>query len=63
MIAGSHVNGDDTMTEIDKLVSNTSTPSFGQLPSAQSGAVGAMLGNGQILCGGYDGTSRFPIFQ
>lgn len=48
MIAGSHVNGDDTMTEIDKLVSNTSTPSFGQLPSAQSGAVGAMLGNGQI---------------
>ena len=58
MIAGGNVNGDDTMTEIVTLVSNNSTPSFGQLPSARSGAVGAMLGNGPIICGGYDGTAR-----
>ena len=60
MIAGGDVNGDDTMTEIDKLVSNKSTPSFGQLPSSRcpsdtlcsNGAVGVMLGNAPLLCGG-----------
>ena len=56
LIAGGSLNGDDTMTEIVTLVNNNSTPSFGQLPFHRSIAVGAMLGNGPILCGGYNGS-------
>ena len=36
------------------LVKTNSTPSFGELPSLRNYAVGTMLGNAPILCGGYN---------
>ena len=57
LIAGGYVVGDDKMTEVVELVQTNSTPSFGQLPSTPYYAVGTMLGNAPILCGGYDRSS------
>ena len=58
MIAGGEVDGSQSeLTEVVELVKTNSTPSFGQLPSARWGDVGAMFGNAPILCGGYDGSS------
>ena len=55
MIAGGRVDGvSDETTEVVQLVKTNSTPSFGQLPSEQIGALGTMLGNAPILCGGED---------
>ena len=54
LIAGGYVDGASSeSTEVIDLVESNPTPSFGQLPSARDGAVGTMLGNAQILCGGY----------
>ena len=56
MIAGGYSNGDDdTMVEVVELVKTNSTPSFGQLPTYQYEAFGAMFGNAPLLCGGFDG--------
>ena len=55
IVGGIHEGGieDSKMTEVVELVqTSNSTPSFGQLPSARFGAVGAMLGSTPILCGG-----------
>ena len=41
-------------TEVVELFQNNSTPSFGQLPFARLGAVGAMFDNVPIICGGLD---------
>ena len=58
LIAGGDVSGaSDEMTEVVELVKTNSTPSFGQLPSKRDGAVGTMLGNAPILCGGNGGSS------
>ena len=58
MIAGGYVYpASDEMTEVIDLVETNPTPSFGQLPSARDDAVGTMLGNAPLLCGGYDGSS------
>ena len=59
LIAGGGIfDGDYTKTtEVVELVMTNSTPSFGQLPSSRSYAVGAMFGNAPILCGGWDGSS------
>ena len=57
LIAGGFSNRDprdDTITEVVELIKNNSTPSFGQLPSTRSGAVGTMFGNAPLLCGGFD---------
>ena len=57
MIAGGRVDvypASDETTEVVQLVKTNSTPSFGQLPSEQIGALGTMLGNAPILCGGED---------
>ena len=55
MIVGGQVNGgQNELTEVVELTKTNSTPSFGQLPSARIGAVGAMIGNVPILCGGHD---------
>ena len=57
MIAGGYVYpASDEMTEVIDLVETNPTPSFGQLPSARDDAVGTMLGNAPLLCGGYDGS-------
>ena len=57
MIAGGYVNrGPFNITEVVELLKSNSTPSFGQLPSIYQGnAVGSMLGNVPIICGGYNG--------
>ena len=47
MIVGGNVDS----TEVVELIKTNSTPSFGQLPSVRSGAIGAMLGSVPILCG------------
>ena len=47
----------DEMTEVIDLAETNPTPSFGQLPSRRRYAVGTMLGNAPLLCGGYDGSS------
>ena len=39
------------MTEVVQLSTTNSTPSFVQLPSVRTGAIGAMLGSVPILCG------------
>ena len=58
LLAGGSVGGVvDEMTEVIDLVETDSTPSFGQLPSKRKGAVGTMLGNAPLLCGGSDGPS------
>ena len=58
LIAGGKVSGAlNEMTEVVELVQTNSTTSFGQLPSSRSYAVGTMLGNAPLLCGGYDGSS------
>ena len=56
MIAGGYVNrGPFNITEVVELLKSNSTPSFGQLPSIYQGnAVGSMLGNVPIICGGYN---------
>ena len=55
MIAGGDVSvRDDTLTEVVELIKTNSTPSFGQLPSKRDSAVGTMLGNAPLLCGGND---------
>ena len=56
MLAGGNLDGEDQdeLTEVVELVTTDSTPSFGQLPSARPGALGAMFGNDPILCGGGD---------
>ena len=55
LLAGGSVGGVvDEMTEVIDLVETDSTPSFGQLPSKRKGAVGTMLGNAPLLCGGYN---------
>ena len=41
-------------TEVVELFQTNSTPSFGQLPFARIGAVGAMFDNVPIICGGLD---------
>ena len=43
------------LTEVVELVKTDSTPSFGQLPTTRIAAVGGMLGNTPILCGGHEG--------
>ena len=42
----------DEMTEVIDLAETNPTPSFGQLPSRRRYAVGTMLGNAPLLCGG-----------
>ena len=55
MIAGGRVDGvSDETTEVVQLVKTNSTPSFGQLPSTRLEAVGTVLDNAPILCGGED---------
>ena len=51
---GSTDDTSDEITEVVELIKTNSTPTFGQLPSGQSGAVGTMLSNAPILCGGRD---------
>ena len=59
LIAGGNVGGASyTVTEVIDLVETNPTPSFGQLPSTRYYAVGTMLGNAPLLCGGYDGSSK-----
>ena len=59
MIAGGYGDGaTNQMTEVVALIKSNSTPSFGQLPSDRSYAVGTMLGNAPLLCGAYNGSSR-----
>ena len=56
MIAGGYVHGPHNITEVVDLLQSNRTPSFGQLPSLfHSDAVGAMLGNVPIICGGLTG--------
>ena len=61
LIAGGSVNGSSNeMTEVVDLVEINSISSFGQLPSGRDWtAVGTMLGNVPLLCGGWNGSSRF----
>ena len=60
LIAGGFVDGSfNKLTEVLEYVETTSTPSFGQLPSTRSNAVGAMFGNAPILCGGRAGSIDF----
>ena len=54
MIAG---NGADV--EVVELLKTNSIPLFGQLPSARYAAVGTMLSNTPILCGGKEDTIIF----
>ena len=54
LIAGGNVDGSNKLTEVFEYAMTTSTPSFGQLPTQRSIAVGAMFGYAPILCGGYD---------
>ena len=54
MIAG---NGADV--EVVELLKTNSIPLFGQLPSARYAAVGTMLNNTPILCGGKEDTIIF----
>ena len=56
MIAGGSIGS--TMTEVVELDKTNSTPSFGRLPSKLIGAVGTMLGNAPILCGGHNGSYK-----
>ena len=58
MIAGGSDDTDNTMTEVVALIKSNSTPSFGQLPSERKSAVGTMLGNAPIICGGRVGSSH-----
>ena len=63
LIAGGIIDpaaGSSTLTEVVELVNTNSTPSFGQLPFSRIGAVGAMLGNVPIICGGIGGTWDDP---
>ena len=54
MIAGGYVDGAPyESTIVVELVKSNSTPSFGQLPSEQGNAIGTVLGNDTLLCGGY----------
>ena len=46
------------MTEVVELLTTNSTPSFGKLPSVRFWAVGAMLDNAPIICGGADEDSN-----
>ena len=63
LIVGGIVSGaSNELTEVVELVQTDSTPSFGQLPSKRIDAVGAMIGNAPIICGGefyggYDNTT------
>ena len=58
LIAGGDVDGGpQELTEVVELINTNSTPSFGQLPSARRGAVGAMFGNAPIICGVIYGSS------
>ena len=57
LIAGGKVPLPTNSTEVVQLDKTNITPSFEQLPSARVGAVGAMLGNVPILCGGNNGSS------
>ena len=57
LIAGGYDSGDPDhyySTEVVELIKTNSTPSFGNLPLYRKQAVGAILGNAPILCGGYD---------
>ena len=51
------------MTEVVQLSTTNRTPSFGQLPSVRSGAIGAMLGSVPILCGSDPNPSPNPDAQ
>ena len=54
LIAGGYVDGSPyESTIVVELVKSNSTPSFGQLPSEQGNAIGTVLGNDTLLCGGY----------
>ena len=63
LIASGRVSGaPDESTEVVELDDTSTTPSFGQLPSKRIDAVGAMIGNAPIICGGeyyggYDNTT------
>ena len=62
MIAGGYVDGaPNESTEVVELVKSNSTPSFGQLPSEQENAVGTMLDNATLLCGGSNGPSYLDM--
>lgn len=61
LIAGGCFDGSSTdhkncipteMTEVVDFAKTNSAPSFGQLPARRQGAVGAMIGNAPLLCGG-----------
>ena len=54
LIIGGITESQNILTEVVELVNTDSTPSYGQLPDTQIGAVGGMLGNAPILCGGID---------
>ena len=54
LAGGFFSGGSNKLTEVVEYVETTSTPSFGQLLSIRTIAVGAMFGNAPILCGGYD---------
>ena len=46
------VGGTEKMTEVVEFIPSNSIPFYGQLPNMRIGAVGAMLGNAPIICGG-----------
>ena len=52
--------GLNELTEVVDLFKNISPSSFGQLPTQRNHAVGAMLGDAPILCGGshWDGSEK-----
>ena len=55
LIAGGYVGYSTTdSTEVIEFVKTNSTLLFGKLPSRRESAVGAMIGNVPILCGGWD---------
>ena len=63
LIAGGFVDGAAyNMTEVFDLVKTSSSPSFGQLPSPRTEAVGTILGNAPLICGGSEGGGSFPLY-
>ena len=55
MIAGGYISNDTSglRTEVVELFNTNSTPSFGELPNQEIGAVGAMFSNAPIICSGW----------
>ena len=51
---GGSTGAQQGLTEVVELAKTDSTPLFGEIPFFLQGAVGALLGNTPILCGGLD---------